>query len=307
MGSVRIYFAIVLLFLGPPLVYGRNGLDCEPLDAPQEGPIPSVSYGRGLLFKVYKGGGAPSHVFGTIHVGDERVTQLPAAVSAALKQSRQFVMEVALDGNGMLGFLDRMFYQDGKRLVDQIGPEMFSKTALLLSRHGLPEEFANQMKPWAAYMMLTLPPGDNSAPLDLVLMQQAAEQNIPVNGLETMEEQAEVFDALKPADQVALLKDTVCHYETVQRELSELVAHYLDRDLAWVMAQARRYQKRGEGAYTRFMDELLWMRNQRMVDRMLPKLKEGQAFIAIGALHLPGSRGVLALLEQKGYRVSVVY
>ena len=41
--------------------------------------------------------------------------------------------------------------------------------------------------------------------------------------------------------------------------------------------------------------------------RMEPYLKKGQAFIAIGALHLPGKAGVLSLLAQKGYRVSVVY
>jgi uncharacterized protein YbaP (TraB family) len=55
------------------------------------------------------------------------------------------------------------------------------------------------------------------------------------------------------------------------------------------------------------MERLLFQRNRRMVERMAVRLAEGNAFIAIGALHLPGDQGVLALLEQQGYEVSVVY
>ena len=57
----------------------------------------------------------------------------------------------------------------------------------------------------------------------------------------------------------------------------------------------------------KLMHQLIDQRNARMVTRMEPFLKRGQAFIAIGALHLPGEVGVLNLLAKQGYRVSVVY
>jgi uncharacterized protein YbaP (TraB family) len=57
----------------------------------------------------------------------------------------------------------------------------------------------------------------------------------------------------------------------------------------------------------RFIDELVIKRNKRMAERMQKVLKKGNAFIAIGALHLPGEMGVLRLLEKQGYRVSMVY
>jgi uncharacterized protein YbaP (TraB family) len=44
-----------------------------------------------------------------------------------------------------------------------------------------------------------------------------------------------------------------------------------------------------------------------MADRMQPYLKQGKAFVAVGALHLPGEQGLLKLLEQRGYSVRVIY
>jgi len=43
-----------------------------------------------------------------------------------------------------------------------------------------------------------------------------------------------------------------------------------------------------------------------MAERMEPWLKQGGAFIAVGALHLPGEQGLIRLLRQRGYSVRVV-
>jgi uncharacterized protein YbaP (TraB family) len=56
-----------------------------------------------------------------------------------------------------------------------------------------------------------------------------------------------------------------------------------------------------------FRARLIDNRNKLMVKRMATRLKEGRSFIAVGALHLPGEKGVLRLLEKKGYTVTRVY
>ena len=55
------------------------------------------------------------------------------------------------------------------------------------------------------------------------------------------------------------------------------------------------------------MYRLLTRRNERMVQRMQPRLKEGNAFIAVGALHLPGEEGLLKKLADRGYTITTVY
>jgi uncharacterized protein YbaP (TraB family) len=44
-----------------------------------------------------------------------------------------------------------------------------------------------------------------------------------------------------------------------------------------------------------------------MVERMDGLLQEGDAFVAVGALHLPGRQGILQLLADRGYRVTRVH
>lgn len=47
-------------------------------------------------------------------------------------------------------------------------------------------------------------------------------------------------------------------------------------------------------------------RNRKMVEKAAPILERGGAFIAIGALHLPGQDGLVELFRRKGYNVSRV-
>jgi uncharacterized protein YbaP (TraB family) len=56
-----------------------------------------------------------------------------------------------------------------------------------------------------------------------------------------------------------------------------------------------------------FVDNLINRRNRLMVERMATRLAEGNAFIAVGALHLPGDQGILHLLELQGYQVRPLY
>ena len=73
------------------------------------------------------------------------------------------------------------------------------------------------------------------------------------------------------------------------------------------MRMSEQYKSLQQPAYDELMRRLLTERNHNMAQRMPVRLKEGNAFIAVGALHLPGDDGLLQLLSKAGYRVTRVY
>ncbi|MEM7752747.1 MAG: TraB/GumN family protein [Pseudomonadota bacterium] len=51
---------------------------------------------------------------------------------------------------------------------------------------------------------------------------------------------------------------------------------------------------------------LLDARNERFLERLAPELDVGDVFLAVGAAHLPGKNGLIAMLRNRGYDVSRV-
>lgn len=47
-------------------------------------------------------------------------------------------------------------------------------------------------------------------------------------------------------------------------------------------------------------------RNQAWMPRLIRYLDEGDAFVNVGAAHIPGKNGLVSLLRARGYRVETV-
>jgi uncharacterized protein YbaP (TraB family) len=268
---------------------------------------PAARYAKGLLWKIEAPGGAASHLFGTIHSDDPRVTALPEPVAKALDGSARFVMEATIDGDSLVRMAEIMFYTDGRTLEQVIGEKLYARTIKAMDARGLPTLGVEKQKPWAVMMALSMPPPRTGEFLDLVLQQRAAGQNKPVSGLETIAEQLAIFDGLPLPQQIALLDDAVRMQAELDREFEALHKAWLARDLAGIVAVSEQHKPGDEKLYNEVMDRLLDQRNRRMAERMAPMLKQGGAFIAVGAAHLPGEAGLLYRLEQAGYRVTAVY
>jgi uncharacterized protein YbaP (TraB family) len=297
---------VLWLLLGPAGAWAET-LFCPPLQPPVRTETASVAHGKGLLWKLELGTAPASYVYGTIHVGDPRVTALPEPVQSALRDSRRFVMEALFEPAAVAEFAAAMSYQDGSLLEERVGKALYVHTEELLARFGIPAPAVERLRPWAAFMTLNQPEGDNGLPLDLVLMQHAQNEGLTIHGLETLREQAEVFAALSESDQFTLLRDTVCNFDRVQAEITRLRDLYLARDLAGIVTLGQHYESSDPDLSERLQRALIHERNMRMVQRLQPFLREGGVFIAIGALHLPGEEGVLGLLAAQGVRVEMLY
>lgn len=258
-----------------------------------------------MLWRVSRGGPAPSYLLGTIHSADPRAVRLKPAVRRALESCERFVME--MDSAALLALSTGMMMTDGKDLEAVLGRNLYERVVAALSDYGFPEMVVGKMKPWVAMALLSMPKPSVAPVLDMVLYQRARAGGKPTAGLETAQEQLAVFEGLSMADQIALLKMTVDQLPALPGLFDQLIRAYAADDLQRVAELASGYAHQGgTAAVKRFVLRLNDDRNRRMAVRMIPYLQQGNSFIAVGALHLAGPAGLIDLLRARGYDVAPV-
>jgi len=266
------------------------------------------SFDSGLLWRVERAGVTPSYLFGTMHSDDPDVVKLSTPVQQAFDQAHSVTLEVVLDPRSLLAMTSALLMTDGNTLKSLIGGRLYERTLDVMEARGIPEMLVVNMKPWAVAVTLMTPPGNNGVVLDHVLYQGAVAAGKKVHGLETVAEQMGLFDGLSRKDQITLLEDTLDNLDTVAQMLDALQAAYLDRDLKRLMELNEASMRDSDPLLAEtFNRKVIVERNYRMAERMQPRLREGQQFIAVGALHLAGKEGLLKLLSERGYRLSRIY
>lgn len=267
-------------------------------------------YEHGLLWRVTKPGVPPSHVYGTIHVPDPRLAELPAPVREAFDAARSLMLEFLPDPYSRERFLEASMFLDGQTLEQKIGKADFERAFDHLQPIGLSREFVNKLKPWGVLLNLRNPEGHRGSPLETQLLERAHQRRMPLFQIEEVEEQIFTFDEFPMASQVALLKHSLEH----RAELLELNARTLEAYLAGDLAGIWRLREEFVRRHPQIAPHQAVMtkrvvhdRSVVMAFRMQRQLRRGGAFVALGALHLYGEKGVLALLEEDGYAAARVF
>lgn len=263
---------------------------------------------HGLLWGISKPGIPPSYLFGTIHSEDPGVINLPAPVQQALDESDTIVLELLMDKEAMRYSATAMLMMDGRLLPEVIGQSLYDRVVSVVATRGITEPVLSRMKPWAVAVTLSVPAQKTGQVLDMALYQEALEQGKAVKGLETMQEQLDLFDSMPEADQITLLSDALEYFPELDAMYQQMLVAYRARDLGALMQINESYKEQGDQQMADdFQRRVIDERNRRMAERAQSILQTGKAFIAVGALHLPGETGLLNLLEQQGYRIKRVY
>ena len=265
---------------------------------------------RGVLWRIAKDNVPPSYVFGTIHVAHPRLAELPAPVQQAFAESNSMMVEYFADTYGKERFLEAAMYLDARTLEQTIGRQDFEQVLEFLAPIGLSREFVNKIKPWGVLINLRNPSGAGGVSLDARLFELARHRKLPLDMMETVEEQVFTFDEFPVDSQIALLRHSLVHHGELLRLSERTVEAYLARDLAALWKLREDYSRRHPEIAAHnavFLKRVIFDRSVVMAFRMQRGLRRGRAFIALGALHLHGEKGVLALLEEDGYRAERVF
>jgi uncharacterized protein YbaP (TraB family) len=271
----------------------------------------SIKFNRGLLWRVVRRGVAPSYVFGTIHVADPRVLDIPEPVTRALSRSRRYFMESHHAAPEKARLFEAAQFEDGGRLELLIGPAAFAKLAAHLRQKRLPEQVIDRIKPWAALANLTVTPEDYQGETpDQILLARARAHRLSIDALEGIEEQISVFEGIPMETQVALLKHALEHRDDLAGLIEPTIQAWLKRDLAALDAVNELIGERFPemvNHYRVLYRHVVRNRSIVMAHRLHMPLRQGRAFIAIGANHLYGEEGVPRLIQKQGYRVDRAY
>ena len=281
----------------------------------------AVPNGQSMFWRIERDGVQPSFLLGTAHVTDPRVTRLQPEAEEALNGASVIVLELAelRDQMEMMRATMRhaslMVLPTGQSLWDLIpdGDEPAIRDNPNLPPGGSGSLFGYQ--PWVVAGMLSVPLCEMQRKslglevLDSRIARVAEDRGVPLIGLETVEEQLGIFAAMPLDLQAKYLVSVARLGSRIPDFFETLISLYDQRNVVAYLPLVRRTEdiSPDDAALFAFVEEdLLTKRNHRMAERATALLAEGNAFIAVGALPLPGNEGLVELIRRAGYKVTPV-
>lgn len=272
-----------------------------------------------LLWKISgKGLGAPSYIFGTNHLSPlsvkDRIAGLDEALKAATQVCGEIEMAAMTDPAGMQRLQAAMTLPDGKTLKDILPAADYAKadsvtTAVMGVGLSLPQ--LAQLSPSALVTNLTTVlyvkrhPGFNPMEqLDTYFQTEAQKAGKKVRGLETLDFQIDVLFGGKTMDRQA--EELMCFVNNVEwnaGQTDSLSALYERQDIEGMLRLTEEKTNTACDPRPEELDRLIYDRNADWLTKMPAIMVEGTTLFVVGAGHLGGERGVLALLRKAGYDV----
>ncbi len=262
---------------------------------------------RALAWKATRGAGTV-YLVGSVHMLTNDFYPLAPALDTAFKDSDLLVEEADL--NEMLSpatqfaMLSKGMLPAGQSIDTVVAPS----TLALINQHvggPLPIEALKQFKPWFLAMTLEALEWqqagfDASLGLDKHFFDRAQTEGKAVQGLETTDFQIALFDGMTKEQQERFLVETLKSVDKEKSSVTRLTGAWRAGDAATIERLVMADVKDDPIVY----DRLLVARNRTW----LPKIealfsRPRHAFVVVGAAHLVGPDGLVAMLKSKGYQV----
>ena len=183
-----------------------------------------------------------------------------------------------------------------------------------LEARGIPPASVATMKPWMLATMVALPACELARQsagqpiLDKKLAEDAQASGKALEGLETIAEQLGAMASLPMDFHMKGLVETLKLGDRMDDVIETMIVLYKAErvDMFWPLFRETLPQQAGDDGYAAFEQAMIRTRNRTMAERAGAVLSRGNAFIAVGALHLPGEEGLVELFRKAGFTVSAV-
>ncbi len=258
-----------------------------------------------LLWRIEGNGlDAPSYIFGTMHVDDSRAFNFSDSVMLAIERCEVFALESHSDSieqilmNTMDGEKDTTNYV--KRLLDSLEYTRLQKMFYKFNGYKLEELSRLDIRTVSWFLEPSLDRSDDKfTTVDPYLLGIAKTLNKQIAGLENAKLQAQflIEKSNSESDLRYLKKQLEYSIAEYEEYFNELIEMYEIGNLELMQTAIR--------SELLFNDEF-YRRNEEMVASIQSITKESTLFAAVGVSHLWGEKGLIQILRNRGYRVSVV-
>jgi uncharacterized protein YbaP (TraB family)/HEAT repeat protein len=255
-----------------------------------------------ILWKISGNGlPSPSYLLGTIHIKDKRVFNFPDSVLSSISKCNFFVME--LDPDSLTSLLFRENDSDSSSFRSVFSKEEYEKVNDKLQKDAgvtLDQLKGRDLK----FLRLLMSHGkskndDMPTFMDAYLYNIARRLGKTTLGLESVQSQKTVMNTVMNNEETATRENLVKMSEPSSKKddlLETMIEEYLHGNLD---EMAHAFDVMDEES----QDVLLYNRNITMAKKIDSLIKVDTRFVAVGAGHLPGEKGLIALLKKRGYSV----
>ncbi len=255
----------------------------------------------------------PSYIFGTHHIAPLSVIDSVAGARKALADADRIVGEIDMTMGQMqlaAALQPFMMAPTDSTLRDLIAPADYERISEKFKEYapmpGLTLDALSMMRPMVAQSIVSLSslskdlPGYNpQEQLDGYFQTEGKKAGKEVIGLETPEMQGRLLYTFTPITrQAADLVEMLDHPEKITEQSKKLNASYLAQDLDALLKLTE-----VDDSHSEFVTALLDRRNADWLTKLPAILSEGSCFVAVGALHLAGPKGIVEGLRSLGYTV----
>jgi len=262
---------------------------------------------KSLLYEISGNGlSKPSYVYGTIHIICKDDFIMNEATKQKFSETQQVYLELDMDDPKMMPeMMKSMYMTDGSTLknllseVDYQKVSQFYKDSLKINIGTM-----DKMKPFVLSSM-TIPKliACPSQSYEETFVKMAKAENKEVFGLETVAEQFGALDKMGMKKQADLmLVKMIENWEEGKQTLKQMITDYKNQDVEALLED----MSKSKSSDANFQEELLVTRNKNWISKIKTISKEKPTFFAVGAGHLGGKKGVIALLRNEGFTVKAV-
>lgn len=262
------------------------------------------------------------HLIGTYHLDDPRHAAVMAAIAPLIDAQTTLLVEAGPDEAAALR--DRvardpaaMMLAEGPTLPDLLSETEWQTLVVAMRARGVPPFMAARFQPWYVSMLLGIPScaieqARKRGGLDERLIAAAQAAGVPVRALEPYDTVLGLFDGVSLEDQLAMVRATLPLEAVGGDYMVTLADAYFAQSprLIWEFTRLQAADISGsteadlDADFARMEEAMITSRNRAWMPVMLAALDQGPVMVAFGALHLPGTGGVLVLLEQAGFTVT---